>query len=149
MCSHRIVNTNPTPKQYVLTTLCIVFEGCDTSKFCNLHLFDLTKQYADSKAGRWLARRKAKNCGYQAEPPPKAPKSKGKPKQSRRTVSKKAAASNSQYVVKIRDFVPMAASIAVHKPRIKVPRALAPMINRVVDLRRECTSFYKGSEEST
>lgn len=92
----------------------------------------------------WLAE-KAKTCGYQTEPELRTENAKIKKAAGPAT---KATNSKTRYVVKIRDFVPMAASIAAHKPGVKVPRALAPVISRVIDQRNACTEFHQAMEES-
>jgi len=105
----------------------------------------ISRQIAD-----WLAE-KAKSCGYEVEPPPKAPRPKRKAREAAKAASatsQNAASSSTEHAVNVREFVPMAVCVASAKPRIRVPRGLSPILNRVIELRQACTDFYHGREVS-
>ena len=119
---------------------------------------------------KWLAV-KAKQCGYPADllSPPDLPTSMPQParpsqrlKGAARKKAKKAAqetvapstvpgssADVPKYIIKVKDFTALAECVArFTKPVVKVPVALAKVLNRAIELRQQHNTWSRGQGES-
>ncbi|KAK4496191.1 hypothetical protein PRZ48_012171 [Zasmidium cellare] len=99
----------------------------------------------------WLATT-ARRCGYVDPQPsstsaPKGTRLKGKARKLAREACSKPAATNNakqpQYLVKVKDYVPLAQFIAKSaQPRVQVPATFARRLKRAIDQRKFLGQFY-------